>query len=195
MNRLAWIALVFGFVVGCGGATTDPGISDAERLDPRNLYPLDDGHVWSYDVDTGTEHRTLAITRVISHIGNRFELSSGGDAVLYEMRPEGIWRPGSETWLLEAPVREGREWDSPHGMTAKVSSTDADIETPAGNFHDCVRIDETGGEEGREVTTVYCSGIGPVFLESRMQLTLSEEPVRVVARLLGYSFDPSVDLD
>jgi len=124
---------------------------------------------------------------VIAHIGSRIEVTSGGDPVVYELRDDGIFRPGSGTWLLKAPVREGAEWPSSGGMVARVTSTQATVETPNEAFSGCVRVEETGGEGDRYVQTVYCPGIGPVYLESRMTLTTSEVPVRVIARMLGYN--------
>ena len=64
-------------------------------------------------------------------------------------------------------------------------STSARIEVPAGRFEGCVRIEETGGEANKYVQTVYCPRIGPVFVETRMELTLTEAPASVVGRLRG----------
>ncbi len=180
---LALIALLF---VACGPATPDADEPAGDPFDPHLLYPLAEGNVWSYNVDTGDEQPTLAITRVIARVDDRVEVTSGGDPVVYELRAEGIWRPGTETWLLRAPVREGSEWASPQGMTARVTSTQATVETPAGSFEGCVRVEESGGEDERYVQTVYCPEIGPVYLESRMQLTTTPAPIRVIARMLGY---------
>jgi hypothetical protein len=186
---LLCLSIAMSAAAGCGGADVERGQTEEERLAPLNLYPLREGHVWSYNVDTGTDLPTLTITRVVAHIGSRVEVSSGGDAVVYELRPDGIFRPMSETWLLKAPVREGATWPSAQGMVARVASTTESVETPSGSYTDCVRVEEQGGEADRLVNTVYCPGIGPVLVASRMQLTLTEEPVEVTARLLGYAFD------
>lgn len=172
--------------VACGPSTPEAAEPEADRFHPHNLYPLAEGNVWSYNVDTGTGENTLAITRVISRVEDRVEVTSGGDPVVYQIRDEGIFRPGSDTWLLKAPVREGAEWPSSQGMTARVTSTQATVETPAGSFEGCVRVEEAGGDAERFVQTVYCPGIGPVFLESRMQLATSPTPVRVIGRMLGH---------
>lgn len=180
-------------LAACGPSTPDAEEPGGDPFDPHRLYPLAEGHVWSYNVDTGTGEPTLAITRVISHVGTRIEVSSGGDPVVYEIRDEGIFRPGTATWLLRAPVREGAEWPSSGGMVARVTSTQATVETPAGSFEGCVRVEESGGEGDRYVQTVYCPGIGPVYLESRMTLTTSEMPVRVIAQMLGYNLGDTAE--
>ena len=59
------------------------------------------------------------------------------------------------------------------------------IEVPAGQFTDCVRIEEDGGEDQKTVETVYCPGIGPVYVETSMQLTMTEQPPRIIGRLMG----------
>ena len=195
MTRLSYLGCIaLLLLAACGPSTPGAEEPGGDPFDPHNLYPLADGHVWSYNVDTGTGEPTLAITKVISHVGARVEVTSGGDPVVYEIRDEGIFRPGSGTWLLRAPVREGSEWPSSGGMTARVTSTQATVETPGGTFEGCVRVEESGGEGDRYVQTVYCPGIGPVYLESRMTLTTSEMPVRVIANMLGYNLGGAEDL-
>ncbi|MEM9190456.1 MAG: hypothetical protein AAGF12_14820 [Myxococcota bacterium] len=180
------LGLTFG-LMGCGGAQEASRGLDPERFAPHNLYPLQEGNVWSYNVDTGSELPALAITRVIATIGSRIEVSSGGDPIVYEKRGEGIYRPASDTWLLQSPIQEGAEWPSTGGRTARVTSVTASVETPAGEFTDCVRVEEGGGDDGKSINTVYCPGVGPVFLETQMQLTMTERPARVIARLLGWN--------
>ncbi len=177
-------------VAACGGAQVAPSISDEERLAPERLYPLQEGNVWSYSVDTG-EDVALSISRVVDVFGSRVEVSSNGQTpVVYETRPEGIFRPNHEVWLLKRPIREGSTWPSTGGMTATVSSTTATVETDAGTFRGCVRVEETGGEMERTVRTTYCPQVGPVMLESTMRLDLARRPARVIAKLLGYEISP-----
>ena len=155
-------------------------------MQPRNLYPLGPGYAWSYDVDTGTGVPTLAITRVVEATGARFEVTSGTDVIVYEVRDDGIFRPGNSTFLLKAPIRVGAEWPSTSGRISRVTSVTANVETTEGRFRGCVEVRETGGEAGREVRTVYCPNVGPVYVEAIQQLSLSSEPVRVIARLRGH---------
>lgn len=183
-RTLAAIALA---VAACGPATPEAEEPGGDPLAPNRLYPLSEGHVWSYDIDTGPGDPTLAITRVIAVVDRRVEVSSGGDPVVYELRDDGIFQPATGTWLLKAPIREGAEWPAGGGRTARVTSTSETIEVPAGRFDGCVRVEEGGGDSGKLVTTVYCPDVGPVYLEVQQQLVTTEAPVRAVSRMLGYN--------
>lgn len=187
MTRTARIILaaVLPMLAACGGAPTTAG-KKHDPLAPSTLYPLVSGAAWSYDVDTGEELPTLAITKVTNVVGPRVEVSSGSEPVAYEVRDEGIWKPTSETWLLHAPIRVGASWPSSGGMTATVTSTTETVDVPAGHFTACVRVEERGGDRGQVVTTVYCPEVGPVALDSQMNLTTAEGGAHVSARLRGY---------
>ena len=186
-HHLAWLTLIA--LAACGHAS---GARNGEtELRPRDLYPLAEGNVWTYDVDTGIEGAppALAITRVVSVEGNRYEVSNNNsDPLIYELREEGIWRVAHGLWLLKAPIREGSEWPSTSGMTARITSLSEDVTTPAGEFEGCVRVEETGGTEDRDITTVYCREIGPVLIQSGIRTQLSGMTTRVVARLRGHLF-------
>ncbi|MCS6800156.1 MAG: hypothetical protein NZ898_16820 [Myxococcota bacterium] len=188
-RALAVLAAAIG-ATGCGAGTTARQAPPVDATDPRVLYPLARGHVWSYDIDTGTGTPTLSVTRVVRDDGRRVEVSNnGGPPVVYERRPQGLHRVASDTWLLRAPVRRGERWPAPGGMTAEVTADGLRVEVPAGRFEGCVRVEERGGEEGRHIRTTYCPHVGPVIVESELALATSPEPVRVRARLLGWSFD------
>jgi hypothetical protein len=178
--------LFLSFLVAACGATQETEEGPREDLHaPDNLYPLGEGYVWSYQVDNGIE-QVLGVAQVTAVIDQRIEVSAlGGEPFVYELRPEGIYRPASSTWLLKAPIRMGAEWPAPSGRTARVTSVSQRIEVPAGEFEDCVRIEEDGGEDQKTVKTVYCPGIGPVYVETSMELTMTEQPPRIIGRLMG----------
>ena len=193
LSRPAKLGPLFllGLALGASacGPAPEPEAPEGDPLAPKNLYPLAEGNVWSYNVDTGQDLPTLAQTRVVSAQGNRYEVSSNrSDPVVYELREQGIFRPANGTWLLKAPIRVGAEWPSSAGMTARVESTGVSVETPAGSFDGCVQVVETGGEAGRSVATVYCPEIGPVLVESKLRTQVSRMEAKVTARLLGYVF-------
>ena len=172
-------------LAACGGAQT-PGGGD-EPLTAARLYPLAEGNVWSYDVETGVGPPVLAISRVIGERGEVFEVrNDGGDAIEYERRPEGLWRVESETWLLRGPIEVGTEWASANGRTARIRSVDERVEVAAGTFEGCVRVDEAGGGDGRGIFTIYCPDVGPVVLETGLQAELSGMRASVRAELRGY---------
>ena len=188
-------ALIAGPSAGCGPATPQAEEPSVDRLAPTTLYPMEPGTQWVYDVDTGGgEPPTLGIFEVIEAVGhqrlianNRGMTSAGqvrhGDPITYEITPDGIRHPSSGGWLLRAPLREGAEWDGMGGRTARVTDLDASVEVFAGTFEHCVEITETGGEDGRQVRTVYCPQVGPVLIESSMDMRLTTRQVATTARL------------
>lgn len=178
------------FLAACGGA---PTTQEREPVTAARLYPLEPGLVWSYNVDTGLgDPPTLAISQVVGAEGDRFEIQNNrSEAVIYERRPEGIWRAASGTWLLRDPIEVGAEWEGPGGRTVRITSIDETVETPNQRFEGCVRVEEAGGADGRRIRTVYCPDVGPVLVESMMQAQLSGREAAVRAVLLGYgSTDP-----
>ena len=186
MTRRGAVALLSLALCACGpGAGAETPAIDA--LSPHVLYPLAEGNVWSYDVDTGTGISTLAITRVVSRSGDRFEVSNNGsEPVVYEHREGGIFRPGQDAWLLPAPIEPYAEWPSAAGMSARVVNVDERVTTEAGSFEGCVKVVESGGADGRSIETIYCPGVGPVVVRSELVAELSGMTVVVEARLRGH---------
>ena len=158
-------------------------------IEPSDLYPLQSGNAWSYDVDTGEASTTLAITRVESFDGHIAEVRTGHTVVRYEVLAEGIRVLPGVAWLIRAPLEEGATWTGRAGRTARLISTDTAIETPAGTFDRCVEIVETGGQLELEVRTVYCPGVGPVSVDSTMRSSVGDRAVTVSARLRGYDIN------
>jgi hypothetical protein len=155
------------------------------------MYPLREGSVWTYDVDTGEGLPVLAITRVTRRDGQRVEVTSGSTPIYYEQRPDGLYRVDRQAYSLKAPLAEGARWDAGGGATAEVAAVRA-VETLAGTFQGCIEVRETGGSAGKVVRTVYCPDVGPVEVESSMAMGLTGQTVRVLARLRGYDFAPAI---
>jgi hypothetical protein len=183
-GRLA-VALCLLLLAACGGSRTKAKTD--HRLSVDRLYPLRQGAVWSYDVDTGGGLPILAITRVTKAEANQVEISIGRQAIAYERRDGGLFRPDCGSFQLRAPVREGESWEACGDATAEVRSVQKDVTTPAGEFHGCVEIVETGGAGGKVARTVYCPDVGPVEVESTMPIPEGGgELARVIARLRGF---------
>jgi len=184
------LSLVCVFLLAACGASQGPGeVSLGNPLDPANLYPLSEGNVWAYDVNTGLEDDlpVLGQSRVVSAEGNSFSVSTNrSEPVLYERRAEGIFRVQSGTWLLRAPIDVGSEWEAPGGLRARVVSVTESVETPAGSYEGCVRVNESSEQEARSTSTIYCPEVGPVVVESVMESRLTRGEVRVSAILRGF---------
>jgi hypothetical protein len=179
------LALAGAFVAGCGASAPRTAALDPARLEPRLLYPMQDGYVWSYDVDTGTGVRTFAVSRVVEARGSTFSITNGGSEIVYEVRPEGIYRPQTSTWLLRAPIEVGASWPSTGELVARVTSVTEIVDIGAGHFEGCVEVVEDGGETGQRIRTVYCSGLGPALVESTQSMELSGQSLTVRGELIG----------
>ena len=174
----------------CGGTEARPTGPTGDVHAPHRLYPLGLGYVWSYKIDTGTNLDSLVVMRVVRADDSHFEVSpgGGGSPSVYDRSPEGLFRPGSGTWLLRAPITLGATWPSTTGMTATVTSVTARESTGAGDFEGCVEVTETGGEAGRVTRTVYCPDVGPVLIDTSMEMTVTQSSLHVIAKLQGFSF-------
>ena len=158
-------------------------------ISPTDLYPLRSGNAWSYDVDTGENTHTLAITRVEALHGPIAIVRTGNSSVKYELREEGIYVTADNAWLFRLPFEEGKTWPARGGRTGRMISTQARVETPAGTFEGCLEVVETGGERELEVRTIYCPFVGPVAVDSTMRSDVSSREVSVRARLRGYDVE------
>ena len=188
-SRAAAVALLLLCGVGaCAGQSPLP--SSRETITPSDLYPLQTGNAWSYDVDTGDESTTLGIARVEAFDGRIAEVHTGRTVVRYEVLPEGIRVPPGDAWLIRAPLVEGATWAGRGGRTARLASIDMTVETPAGTFDGCVEVIEMGGKLELEVRTVYCPQVGPVRVSSTMHSNVSDRVARVSAQLRGYEVNP-----
>lgn len=171
----------------CGGGHKVRG--PRGPITAHRLYPMQNENVWSYDVDTGQDTSTLAITRVLDVTNGQVQITSGSDPVFYEIKADGIWKFDQLTWLIKNPIEVGNEWAAPKGATARIAATDERVETVAGKFSRCVRIEERGGSEQRHVDTTYCPDVGPVLIYTQVQLGMVERTVEVKGELRGYSIE------
>lgn len=198
MNRLA-VLLSLATLVGCAPAQRDAAAPARDRLAPATLFPMLEGAQWVYDVDTGGgEPPALGIFEVTSAEGSRRSIANNrgmgaggrityGEPVEYEVTADGIRHIASGGWVLRAPIRVGATWDAMGGRTARVTNDDVSVEVVAGEYEHCVEVEETGGEDGRVIRTVYCPSVGPVVVESRMDSHLTTRSV--VTRSVLRSYD------
>lgn len=182
MQRTLVLALL---LTACGGGTSQVRPTRTGPLTARELYPLGEEYIWTYDIDTGTGLTTLGIRRVTRAASPSFTLQMDGerDEHVYELRDEGIWDAGEGLWVLRDPIRAGQEWPSRGGRTARITEVGQSIDVAAGHFDDCVEVRETGSDTGPDFRTVYCPEQGPVLVESHQALQLSERGLTVRSEL------------
>lgn len=183
------LSLLFVFAA-CGGSQVTPPRS---LVDPRDFYPMQAGNAWSYDVDTGDDTTTLAVTRVESFDGRVAVVRTAHAIVRYEVAPDGIRAATGDAWLLRAPLEAGTTWPAPGGREAKLHSSRVVATTPAGTFEDCIEVIEVGGRLDLEIRTLYCRGVGPVSVSSMMKSKTGDRSLTVFARLRGYRVHPTPD--
>lgn len=177
---------LLSFLLACGGAQT----ASEPELTPEAFYPLAEGNVWTYDVDTGSGPPTLGVTRVVASLGARHSVSNNGsDPIEYEYRPQGIRRVIDGVWILRWPLSVGASWEAQGGREARIVQTEQTVETPSGSFPHCVVVEESGGAAQRQIRTTYCPGVGMVALDTAMQTM--RELVVVRARLRAYDIRPA----
>jgi hypothetical protein len=181
---LVVIVAIAAWSGACAGTTPAP--KTAADLSPISLYPLRVGGAWSYDVDSGDGEPVLAVARVTQVVGEVVEVSTGAGSPLgYVLRDESIARVGGEGYLLKQPMVQGASWMSGRDTTAEVVALGLEVKVPAGEFRDCVRVQEQNAGSGQRVTTTYCPGVGPVQVVSEMQVR--GQNLRVDAKLRGYA--------
>src|SRR5262249_42035465 len=95
--------------------------------------------------------------KVKSREGSRADM---GD-FSYEVRGDGIVRQPPGKYVLQVPATFGREWNLPGGGHARITATDAHVSTPAGDYTNCVVVEETDVTGTRALTT-FARGTGPV---------------------------------
>ena len=172
---------------GCAGAGA-PTHTPTRDLSPSSLYPLHEGSAWSYDVDAGDGQTVLATSRVLRIAQGLVEVQSGQGVQRYLLTSEGIKRVSTEAYLLRSPIAAGSHWPAGPSTEARVTAVEQHIETPAGAFEACVVVEEQNTSSGQEIATTYCPGVGPVRVESRMEVR--GQKLRVVAVLRGFSLEP-----
>jgi hypothetical protein len=176
-----WLALG---CAACAGGSAGPLRTAAADLTPTSLYPLRVGYAWSYDVDAGDNQPVLATARVLRVNEGVVDVQSGQEVRHYTLVPEGI-RRDQGSFLLRAPIVAGSHWRSGPDSEAHVIALGQTVETQSGAFRACVVIDEKHPGSGQQVTTTYCPGVGPVRIESQMEVR--GRVVRVRAVLRGFT--------
>jgi len=184
------LVLVLALGLGCGPSAHVDDASDVDRLAPTNLYPLANGNIWTYDIDTETGLPTLGIMRVVEGDGTRFVVQQDGGSrpLHYEVRPDGIFRTDFDVYLLRALICVVAEWPAPSGRTARVSSITERVDTAEGTLEGCVKVEEEGGDADRFISTTFCPGVGIARMQSGMRARLSGMTARVTSRLRAHAF-------
>lgn len=181
------LILTTTLLAGACGPGSEVVRPEGDPFDPARLFPMAEDNVWTFDIDDGSGETAFHFLRVVGAEGNRRHIAvPSGEAETYEIRPEGLYNVTRDSWTLKRPVEEGAEWPARGGRTARVTSTSARVSVPADTFEGCVRVSETGGENGLETHTTYCPDVGPVLIETTLPLETTPVPATVIARLRAH---------
>ena len=173
-------------LVACASAPAAKPKGPAD-LSVGSLYPLGPGFAWSYDVDGGDGQPVLATARVVRFEAGVAEVATGQAVTRYFLGPEGLGRAGQSGYLLKPPIALQAEWPSGHDTIARVVALGERLQTPAGDFADCVVVEEQNAGSGQRIRTTYCPGVGPARLVSEMRVR--GQTLRVTATLRGYALE------
>ena len=168
-------------LLSCAGAPAPTATARAAPPEEAlEYYPLQTGWKWAYDVERGGE-RILAVTAVQERRPNAALLQAGGETLRYDIGPAGIARAGlpgldeatkratSTDFLIKNPVRPGSSWPI-DGGTATITGVGRSVTVAAGTFDNCLIVEEARSGPPRLVRTTYAPGVGPVALESLVQI-------------------------
>jgi hypothetical protein len=194
-SRRLLLALLCVVGVACAEPTKSapafvPPPNAAPESAVSRFFPLIDGTQWAYDAeDDETGNKGMFVTRARAVAGARFSLLTGQRSRVVEVRPEGITRVETGTYLLRAPLTPGVEWPGDAGATVRVGDVDRMADVPAGKFAGCLETVEelrsTTPEPQRRVTTVYCPGVGIVSLHAEAWESGRHVGERAVLRSFG----------
>jgi hypothetical protein len=175
-------SVLLSFLLSCASAPSSPGTTrSAPPEDAQEYYPLQAGWKWAYDVERAGE-RILAVTSVQERRLNVVLLQAGGETLRYDIGPAGIARTAmpsaydeaskrtnSSDFLIKNPVRSGNTWPI-DGGTATITGVGRSVTVAAGTFENCLIVEEARTGPARLVRTTYAPGVGPVALESLVQI-------------------------
>lgn len=154
------------------------------------FFPLVDGDQWAYeaaDDESGT--KGVFVTRAHAMGGARFSLQTGQRSRVVEVRPEGITRAETGTYLLRVPLTAGAVWPGDGGAQIRIANADRIVDVPAGKFIGCIdTIEElraASGEPLRRISTTYCPEVGIAELHAEAWENGRHAGERAVLRSFG----------
>lgn len=161
------------FVSGCAKAVKPeiafryhPGVRATDYL------PLQTGNAWTYDIaqfDPGndTPQKSNLITRIEKVDGEAITMLSGDQFVKYVSTPDGV-KKASGMPLIPQPIHKGATWPiSLLGIsgTGEIVSVHERVVTDAGDFSDCLLVEEVYDKEGLKIRYAYAPLVGLVRME------------------------------
>jgi hypothetical protein len=171
-------------------APSAPTAAAAPVSQVSRYFPLVDGDQWAYaakDDDSGNQG--VFVTRARAMGGARYSLETGQRSRVLEVRPEGIARAETGTYLLRVPLTAGAVWPGDGGAQIRIANVDRVVDVPAGKFIGCIDTVEelraASGEPLRCISTTYCPEVGIAELHAEAWENGRHAGERAVLRSFG----------
>lgn len=197
---LAALVVIVGFVwwfLSNDQEEPVPTPSQVETKAPGDYFPATVGSTWTF---AGHGNEYAAFTREVLYArGDKVQLqeNNGGtiSASVYQISDQAITRvffqgeeydeqdrldaePNESMVILKAPLQAGTTWET-GAETRQIVRTDAEVETPAGKFTDCIEVEITGEYSQRR--EYFKEGVGLVKRE------FTSEGTQVISSLESYA--------
>jgi hypothetical protein len=166
----------------------------AEENEISEYFPLTQGSTWKYKGE-GNEYASFS-REVLFTEGNKAQIreDNGGtvSAAVFTISENDIIRtffqgeaygetnfldeePTENTVILKTLLEKGTKWEEPNGIR-EIESIDETVETPAGEFTDCIKVKITS--TGSTLYEYFKAGVGMVkreFISGDTKVTSSLE--------------------
>ncbi len=182
--------VLLGGVASCAstGAGAAPAAGPPKTFTAADLYPLDLGWKWAYDLVKDGQNM-LALYSVLERSGDSAIVQAGEEQMSYAITPEGIAQkdgPVVGDFVVKNPVAVGTEWPVAGGR-ARIAAVAQSVTVTAGRFDDCVLVEATRADPPRVVRTTFAPGTGPVIIDFQIRVggemtTVTRATLRAVTR-------------
>lgn len=96
---------------------------------------------------------------------------------------ESGFTANDQTVILKSPLKKGTVWKNDK-ETREIAAIDAQVDTPAGNFSDCLKIKITNADSTSIVYQYYAAGVGMVkreFIDGDFIVTSTLQEYNIVS--------------
>jgi hypothetical protein len=156
---------------GCAASSSPtPPAAPQRAASATDYFPLEAGWKWAYDLERNGEHM-LAVYAVLERVPDAAIVQAGDERISYAVLPQGVAQKDGSTvgdFVLKNPVSLGAEW-SVFAGTAKVTSTNAAVSVPSGDYKDCVVVETLRRDPTRVSRTTFARGVGPIAIEVQVE--------------------------
>jgi hypothetical protein len=184
------LLIILGLVL-MGGCQSDKPNPDTSEL-PSEYFPLTAGSYWEYEgegnefasftrkvlftkenlAQTTEDNGGTVMTRIYETNDNKVtNVYLAGEDYNPENLLEKGYTPNENNIMLQAPLKAGTAWDS-NGVNKSIVAVDAVVETPAGKFDNCIKVEIPSSND--TMYQYFKKGVGMVkqeFIAGDMTVT------------------------